>query len=193
MIRVVAGRFRSRILKAPPGLTTRPTGARVRKALFDILQGELEGARVADCFAGTGALGIEALSRGAGHVDFFESEKHAAIAIRANIASLKIERESALFVGALPDVLRPGPAYDLVFLDPPWRKGFEAATVARLGAVGRLKPSVRVVIERDTRDTAVDPAIIALGLELADQRVYGDTTLCIFAVPAKTTDEGAEP
>lgn len=188
MIRIVAGRFRGRFLKSPAGLETRPTSARTRKALFDILGGRPDGARVADCFAGTGALGIEALSRGAERVDFYESGRTAAAALRENLAALGVTSVGTIITAPLPTGIRSGPAYDLVFMDPPWRQGLEASTVARLVEAGRLGPETLVVVERDVRDTAVDAALQALGLRLTDQRAYGDTALSMFELAAADPD-----
>jgi 16S rRNA (guanine966-N2)-methyltransferase len=191
VIRIVAGRFRGRQLKAPAGLETRPTGARVRKALFDILGPRLEGARVADLFAGTGALGFEALSRGAEHVDFHEHGRAALTVLQANVAMLGVADEVTIVAGPLPDSLKPGPPYDLILLDPPWRRGLELGVVTRLLALGRIHADSVVVIERDTRDTDVDAALGAAGLERIDQRPYGDTTLCLFQRRSAPTEPSA--
>lgn len=191
---MVAGRFRGRQLKSPPGLETRPTGARVRKALFDILGPSLEGALVADCFAGTGALGLEALSRGAARIEFHENSRPALGVIHTNIEMLGVASETRLVPGDLPDSLRAGPAYDLVLLDPPWRRGLEGAVIKRLLALKRISPTTIVVVERDTRDVAVEAALAAHGLEAFDRRLYGDTTLCLFRLllaPPRTTDTDA--
>ncbi len=196
MIRIVAGRFRGRFLKSPPGLDTRPTSARTRKALFDILGGRTSGAVVADCFAGTGALGIEALSRGALRVDFYESGRAAAATLRSNLDGLGATPLGTVVTAPLPAAVRSGPAYDLIFMDPPWRQGLEASTVSRLLEAGRVGPDTLIIVERDQRDTAVDAALLALGLQLADQRAYGDTALSMFErapLPAAAPSPDLEP
>jgi 16S rRNA (guanine966-N2)-methyltransferase len=128
-MRVIAGIYRSRPLKSPPGLATRPTSDRLRETLFNVLAGRTEGARFADLYAGSGAVGIEALSRGARQVCFVEQAPRAVAAIRANLASLKIESgfhiDDRSVSAALADRARraePGP-WDIVFLDPPYDAG----------------------------------------------------------------------
>jgi 16S rRNA (guanine(966)-N(2))-methyltransferase RsmD len=123
-MRVIAGEYRSRILQAPRGTTTRPTSDRLRETLFNILGPRVEGSRFVDLYAGSGAVGIEAISRGADFVWFAESAKPAVAAIRANLAALKIaggfaleDRSVAKLLNALADKQR---AADIVFLDPPY-------------------------------------------------------------------------
>ena len=171
-MRVVAGTFKGRRLAAPAGRRTRPTQDRVREALFSIL-GDVEGARVLDLFAGSGALGIEALSRGAARCTFVEREQGAVAAIRRNLAALGVEarvvRGDALrFLSGS----RAG-RYDLVFLDPPYDfAGRMAAAIAeRLPAV--LSPDARIVTESDKRTP------LELPFPLALERVYGDTRIAI--------------
>jgi 16S rRNA (guanine966-N2)-methyltransferase len=174
-VRVVAGRWGGRRLTAPAGTATRPTADRVREALFSVL-GPLDGARVLDLFAGSGALGLEALSRGAAHATFVDSAPAAVRAVRANLAALAVPPDLAdvrradarSFLRAARDADRE---YDLVFLDPPYGLAarFGAELTAALQAV--LAPHARVVSESDRR------APLALELELADERRYGDTLI----------------
>jgi 16S rRNA (guanine966-N2)-methyltransferase len=161
---------------APRGAATRPTSDRVREALFSILgSGLVEGARVLDLFAGSGALGIEALSRGASRATFVDSSSAATAAVRRNLDALGIEaevrRQDAL--AYLRSASRDARQYDLVFLDPPYRHanalGPELSTA--LGPV--LAPAARVVAESDRR------APLELGLPLLDERRYGDTLVRI--------------
>jgi 16S rRNA (guanine966-N2)-methyltransferase len=175
-VRVVAGRFGGRSLVAPRGQATRPTSDRVREALFSIL-GPLpvEGARALDLFAGSGALGIEALSRGAWQAVFVDTSPAAVAVIRRNLAAVGVEaevrRQDAL--AFLRGASRDARQYDLVFLDPPYRHagalGQELS--AALGPV--LTPAARVVTESDRR------APLELDLELLDERRYGDTLIRI--------------
>jgi len=176
-VRVVAGRFGGRSLIAPRGQATRPTSDRVREALFSILGSELVAdARVLDLFAGSGALGIEALSRGAGQAVFVDSSPAAVTAIRRNLAAVEMDaevrRQDAL--GYVRGASRDARQYDLVFLDPPYRHasalGREVSTV--LGPV--LAPAARVVAESDRR------APLDLDLDLLDERRYGDTLIRIY-------------
>src|SRR5690242_5409812 len=173
-MRVVAGRYGSRTLVAPQGSSTRPTSDRVREALFSIL-GSIEGHRVLDLFAGSGALGIEALSRGAAETAFVDSSSAALAALRRNLDALGVEaevrRQDAL--AYLRSASRDARLYDLVFLDPPYRHasalGPELSTA--LGPV--LVPGARVVAESDRR------APLELDLPLLDERRYGDTLIRI--------------
>ena len=174
-MRVIAGRYGGRRLQAPPGEATRPTGDRVREALFSILGAEVEGARVLDLYAGSGALGIEALSRGAAEATFVDSAPVAQRAIEANLDALgaqaEVRRQDVRrFLGAASAAARQ---YDLVFLDPPY------GLAARLGPVlsellpGVLAPGAVVIAESDRRVPLV------LDLPLHDERRYGDTLIRI--------------
>ncbi len=176
-MRVVAGRFRGHGLVAPRGRSTRPTSDRVREALFSILagSGSLDGAEVLDLFAGSGALAIEALSRGAAGAMLVDSSAAAVTAIRRNLSAVgvdaEVRRQDALRY--LEGARRDARLYDLVFLDPPYR---QASTLgqelsAALGPV--LAPGARVVSESDRR------APLDLDLDLLDERRYGDTLIRI--------------
>jgi 16S rRNA (guanine(966)-N(2))-methyltransferase RsmD len=118
-MRVIAGEFRSRRLKSIPGAATRPTPDRLRETLFDILAPQMEGATFLDAYAGTGAVGIEALSRGARHAYFLERNRTALAAIRENLASLGLEARASVIGGPVLSNLARHPA-DIVFLDPPY-------------------------------------------------------------------------
>jgi 16S rRNA (guanine966-N2)-methyltransferase len=174
-MRVIAGRWGGRRLQAPPGDATRPTSDRVREALFSVLGDRVDGARVLDLFAGSGALGIEALSRGAAHATFVDSAPAAIRSLTANLSALGADAEvrradARRFLGAAS---ANGRHYDLVFLDPPYRLagrlGGELA--AALPAV--LAPGAVVVTESDRR------APLELELEPIDERRYGDTLIRI--------------
>ena len=175
--RVIAGRFGGRRLQAPPGDATRPTADRVREALFSILGTRVQDARVLDLFAGSGALGLEALSRGAAQVTFVETAPAALKALRANLAAVGADAEVVR-----ADALRwlrgaPGDArqYDLVFLDPPYRRA-EAlgATLSEL-LPAVLAPGALVVAESDRRSP------LELSIHATDERRYGDTLIRIHA------------
>ena len=175
-MRVVAGRFGGRALVAPRGRSTRPTSDRVREALFSILGSDwVKGARVLDLFAGSGALGIEALSRGASDAAFVDSSPAAVTAIRRNLtafgAEAEVRRQDAL--GYLRGASRDARQYDLVFLDPPYRHAgaLGIGLSAALGPV--LALDARVVAESDRR------VPLELALVLLDERRYGDTLIRI--------------
>ena len=174
-MRVVAGRFRGHNLVAPRGVSTRPTSDRVREALFSILGHSVEGAEVLDLFAGSGALAIEALSRGAAGAVLIDSSPAAVAAIRRNLSAVgadaEVRRQDAL--AYLQRASSDGRQYDLVFLDPPYRQAsvIGQRLSAALGPV--LRPGARVVVESDRR------APLELDLALLDERRYGDTLIRI--------------
>jgi 16S rRNA (guanine966-N2)-methyltransferase len=178
-VRVVAGRLGGRRLQAPKGRDTRPTSDRVREALFAMLD-PLQGARVLDLFAGSGALAIEALSRGAAFATLVERDARAIAVIRANLEALALGADVALVVhaparAALRDASARGDAYDLVLLDPPYR---DAPALGRelSGALPSiLAPDARVVAESDRR------APLTLELPVVRERRYGDTLIRIHA------------
>jgi 16S rRNA (guanine(966)-N(2))-methyltransferase RsmD len=178
-MRVIAGRFGGRRLTAPRGRETRPTSDRVREALFSVL-GSVSGVRVLDLYAGTGALGIEALSRGAADATYVESARPALAALRENLASLGLEgaaRVVARPVAACASAgALPGP-FDLVFADPPYAALADVPpAVSALVAAGALAPGARVVVEHAARDAAPDIA----GLSRRPTRTYGDTAVTIY-------------
>jgi 16S rRNA (guanine966-N2)-methyltransferase len=175
-VRVVAGRFGGRRLTAPPGRGTRPTSDRVREALFSIL-GPLDGAAL-DLYAGSGALGIEALSRGADRAVFVEHDGRAAGALKANLDALQltepeveVRRRDAL--SALRDARERGETYSLVLCDPPYRlaAGLGEPLSEALGPL--LESGGRVVTESDRRQP------LPLTFPLIDERRYGDTLIRI--------------
>lgn len=160
-MRVIAGTYRSRPLTAPRGTATRPTSDRLRETLFNILAPHIEGARFADLYAGTGAVGIEALSRGAAHVTFVESAAPAVAALRANLAALKIREgfqlEQRSVPVALRNLARRDPHFNLVYLDPPWEDGAAYTKSLMLLAefsAALLAPGAIVIAEHGRRGSA---------------------------------------
>jgi len=166
-MRVVAGRYGGRTLKAPRGRDVRPTADRVREALFSIL-GPLDGVRVLDLFAGTGALGIEALSRGAASCVFVDVDTRS---VQANLDALGIDAEVRR--NRALSALVPGDQYDLVLLDPPYRDAERLGPELTEALPPVLRPSARVVSESDRRHP------LDLELPLHDERRYGDTLIRI--------------
>jgi 16S rRNA (guanine966-N2)-methyltransferase len=176
---VVAGRLGGRRLRAPRGRDTRPTSDRVREALFSML-GPLDDARVLDLFAGSGALAIEALSRGAAAATIVERDARAVEVIRANLEALGIGPDEAVVVpaaarDALRDASARGDAYDLVFLDPPYRDAPALGRELSQALPAVLGPEARVVAESDRRSP------LELGLPVVRERRYGDTLIRIHA------------
>jgi 16S rRNA (guanine966-N2)-methyltransferase len=186
-MRITGGTYRSRALRAPHGHATRPTTDRVREALFGILTsaGGVGGARVLDLYAGTGALALEALSRGAASAVLVESSREALGALRANIAALGLEdRTRVVAVDVAQAIRRFGQggephAFDLVFADPPWAMvdaGHPAAALSELSRQNGVVPEGRVVLEHSSRTIPLDVE----GLVRLDTRRYGDTALTFY-------------
>ena len=176
-MRIVAGAWRGRALIAPPGEATRPTADRVRQALFDMLlhapwggPDAVEGATVLDAFAGTGALGLEALSRGAARATFIEHDRAALAALRANIAACRAEDRCTV----LPvDVLAAPPARPcgLVFLDPPYGSDLVPRAVERLRASGWIAPGALMVAETGRGEALPEPGTLLAERVLGAARV----------------------
>jgi 16S rRNA (guanine966-N2)-methyltransferase len=171
-LRVVAGAYRGRRLQAPPGAGTRPTSDRVREALFSIL-GDVEGRHVLDLFAGSGALAIEALSRGAASAVLVERDRRAADAIRANLDAVGAGEAELIRADALPWLGRAGRTFDLVFIDPPYSSAPELAGELSEALPAVLSKNALIVSESDKRDP------LTLALPLIDERTYGDTRIAI--------------
>ena len=181
-MRVISGRLGGRTLVAPAGAATRPTSDRVREALFSIL-GNLAGADVLDLYAGTGALGIEALSRGASSATFVEQARPALRALRQNIEQLDLARSTKVLSMSVERALAAAPwgdGFDVVFLDPPYAQVRAAhgrlATDVWPVLGSSVRAGGRVVLEH-AKGTA--PPVVS-GLELGSTRTYGDTALSFY-------------
>ncbi|HZT87658.1 MAG TPA: 16S rRNA (guanine(966)-N(2))-methyltransferase RsmD [Stellaceae bacterium] len=191
-MRIVGGSHRGRRLMAPPGEAVRPTSDRAREALFDILSHgrfaaegvPFAGRPLLDAFAGTGAVGLEALSRGAAEAVFIEREREALAALRRNIAVLGEEDRTRVIAG---DATRPPRAHvacAVAFLDPPYRSGLAGAALSALAAAGWLAPEALAVVELAAREDLAAPA----GFVMLDERVYGAAKLVFLRRP-RTTGE----
>jgi 16S rRNA (guanine966-N2)-methyltransferase len=185
-MRIVAGKHRGLTLAAPKDERVRPTSDRVREALFNMLTHNdfgigfsIEGARVLDLFAGTGALGLEALSRGAKYVLFVDDQAESRALVRRNVeachatGATKIWRRDATALGEM--AANAGGPFDLVFLDPPYRKGLVASALASARDGGWLAPRAIIVAE-----TAEDEALVLDWVERLDERVYGATKVAVM-------------
>jgi 16S rRNA (guanine966-N2)-methyltransferase len=178
-MRVIAGRLGGRRLKAPPGRRTRPTSERVREALFAML-GDLEGTRALDLFAGSGALGIEALSRGAERAVFVERDALAVRVLRENLAALELSPAAAEVrrgevLRALQSARERKETYDLLFIDPPYGQAGDLGSELSALLPPLLAPGARIVVESDRR------APLTLSAPIERQRRYGDTLITIHS------------
>ncbi len=184
-MRIVAGRFRGAQIEAPKGLSTRPTSDRVRESLFNVLEHgspsfEFEGARVIDLFAGSGALGLEAISRGARFCLFVEDESGARAAIRRNVEALRLTGASKIWRRDATHLGERGTlqVFDLAFLDPPYGQRLAERALQALCEGAWLRAGAIVVVEERAGSTIELPA----GLEQLDLRIYGDTQILIAAL-----------
>jgi 16S rRNA (guanine966-N2)-methyltransferase len=196
-VRIVAGKFRSARIEAPKGLATRPTSDRVRQALFNVLKHgsprvDFEGVRVLDLFAGSGALGLEALSRGAHFCLFVEESAEARAAIRRNVEALKLTGVTKIW---RRDASKLGEAgtiqpFDLIFLDPPYEKGLGTKALQSAASSGWIRGgAVAVLEERADADVELPAAF-----EEIDARIYGDTKIIVlraFPAPRRPRADGS--
>jgi 16S rRNA (guanine966-N2)-methyltransferase len=177
-MRIVAGSHRGRRLEAPPDERIRPTSDRIRESLFNILHHRLEGftgKRVLDGFAGTGALGFEALSRGAASALFIDNNRDALALCRRNAASLDLTARADFRLADLTNLPQSAMPFDLIFLDPPYGKGLACVALDALAAAAWLAPRVIAVIEADRSQ----PEIIPDGFSTIDSRDYGRTRIVL--------------
>lgn len=191
-LRIVAGRARGRKLRVPRGVAVRPTAERVREALFSILGDRCDGAVVADLCAGTGALGLEALSRGAQRLVCIERSPAVAAVLRENIAAVDLQGAEILVGDArrvLPRLGREGLRFDLIFLDPPYKQRLFVPLVRAVFAEGLLAPEGLLVVEHPadmvsplegegTPRAETEPVVE--GARMTDQRCYGTVALTFF-------------
>ncbi len=194
-MRVIAGELGGRRLRAPRGLDTRPTSDRVREALFMALE-PLAGLHVVDLYSGSGAMGIEALSRGALHVDFVEDSAAARRVLSGNLHELGIESRTTVWPFRLPQGLKrlaaPLAAADLILADPPYGGALARATLEALGLRAVLRDGVKVIVEHHRRDLL--PARSGR-LARVRERGYGETfvtTYEIAAAAAAADDQGEQ-
>ncbi len=194
-MRVIAGEFGGRRLQAPRGRNTRPTSDRVREALFMSL-GDLDELSVVDLFSGSGALGIEALSRGAREVHFVDSDRIARSVLEENLDALGIRSRTRTWPLTLPHGLkRMAPvlvAADLILADPPYGGAEARAVLDALAVAGVLRPGARVVLERHQKDVVAASAGV---LTRVRERRYGETVVDLYEVagPAPAPKETSQP
>lgn len=190
ILRIIAGTWRGRILRAPKGRSVRPTLDRVREAVFSILGDRVAGARVLDLFAGSGAMALEALSRGAARAVLVEAEPRTFAVLRRNVESLGASSAEALpldYRAAARRLKARGSRFEVVFLDPPYGLGMAAAAAAEIDGAGLVSPGAAVVVEEAARAPA---GTFPGRWEAVLDRTYGQTRIVVFDVlPA--SGEGA--
>ncbi|MBI4797558.1 MAG: 16S rRNA (guanine(966)-N(2))-methyltransferase RsmD [Desulfarculus sp.] len=189
MLKITGGALRGRNLQVPPGQDTRPSGSKVRQALFNILGARIAGARLADLYCGPGTLGIEGLSRGAAWCLFVEERRAVARVLEANLAALGLEgRAKVLLADAAGPALAGQGPLEIILADPPYQRGQVARLLALCARPGLLAPGGLLVIEHAPQEPPPEQA----GLELVDQRRYGQTMLSFWApTPAQPIPERA--
>jgi 16S rRNA (guanine966-N2)-methyltransferase len=182
-LRIVAGIWRGRTIEVPLGEAVRPTSDRVREALFNrLVHGfsgadfRLHGARVVDVFAGTGALGLEALSRGAAYTTFVERDPDAVSLIRRNLAKLGANDRATVMIADGAYLPRASSACDLALVDPPYGEGLSAPALTGLAAQGWLRPGALVSVETDTTEDVPEVDKV----KRLDCRIYGRAAISIF-------------
>jgi 16S rRNA (guanine(966)-N(2))-methyltransferase RsmD len=191
MMRVIGGQARGRRLKVPKGQSLRPTSARVKEALFNILPHDLSGAKVLDLFAGTGNVSIEALSRNAAEAILIDSSTEAGKAIRENLRRLHLANRTKVWivpvVRAVKLLARRGETFDFIFLDPPYDRRWVGSTLKAIAEGGLLRRTGVLIAEHSLREQ-LQPRYGPL--VLYDQRKYGSTLLSFFRREEPTTTEG---
>ncbi|MDL2218114.1 16S rRNA (guanine(966)-N(2))-methyltransferase RsmD [Christensenellaceae bacterium OttesenSCG-928-M15] len=180
IVRIIAGSCRGRVVRAPAGVLTRPTLARVKESLFGILQWKVPGARILDLYAGSGGLGMEALSRGAEHAVFNDRSKSCAALVRENLKTLGLDARATTLcmdaAAALEFLKEKGFSFDVAFLDPPYTEGAQGALEA-LFSLGLMNADGVVAVEHAWDQP---PEEKQGALKCVDRRRYGDTAISFF-------------
>lgn len=188
-MRVISGTARGHKLKCLEGMNTRPTTDRIKESLFNIIAGYIRDAYVLDMFAGTGALGIEALSRGAEFAVFVDQSHAASNVIRDNLVHTKLDHQSKIHTTSWNDFIEKiyvnDRKFDVIFMDPPYEKGFIIPVTQRIWEKNMLSENGLLVIERDKEDEI--PKVIG-GLEVYREQQYGRTVLCFLRSQQSTNN-----
>lgn len=177
MLRIVAGEYRNRKIKVPEGLDVRPTTNQMREAVFNICQHSIEGARFLDIFAGSGAMGFEALSRGAAHATFIDSGKSSIRCITDNVKALSLEANCSILSGDAVKILqqleRRGEGYSLIYIDPPYESDLYLKLLTLLDEGSLVSPGGRVFIESAFKSKINLPQEGLKSLTFCEKRRYG--------------------
>jgi len=179
-LRIISGKWKGKRLFSVKGLNLRPTSDRVKEAIFDILQDHIAGQQVLDLFAGTGALGIEALSRGARRAVFVEESARSLTALRKNIAGCKVKDQAQVLarevMAGIKILKAQGESFQLIFLDPPYEKGLAYKTLKALATSSVVSPDTLIIAEH-----APNEEVMAIPhLQRVDARKYGGTLVSFF-------------
>jgi 16S rRNA (guanine966-N2)-methyltransferase len=179
MLRIVAGIFKGRFLKAPQGSSTRPTQSALREAVFNICQYEIQGTRFLDLFAGSGAMGFEALSRGALHITFVEQNRHATNCIYENAKTLQVEKQITVMAmdttKAIHTFVKQGLQFDIIYIDPPYENHFDLSALLPI-----LGPNPIVFLEERYVPKETKKKQEIEGMLRKDQRRFGTALLTIY-------------
>lgn len=188
-MRVISGSKKGRLLKAVPGTGTRPTTDKVKEAIFSMIGPYFEGGQVLDLFAGTGGLGIEALSRGMDKAVLTDIDKKSIDTIKHNLKITGFTEQAGLYCTdarrALKALMKREAKFDLVFLDPPYRFKLAQELIEQLDQLGLLNPHATIVVEHDTKDAYQDPIGRVQWIQRSE---YGDTSVTIYRMEADPID-----
>jgi 16S rRNA (guanine966-N2)-methyltransferase len=179
-MRIIGGTFKNQTLKSPKGEQTRPTSERLRETVFNIAQGYVKGKTFLDLFAGSGAIGIEAISRGAFFATFIEKDRKALHALQENIKKLELENQTKVFAGDVFTLLKrfKGQSFDLIFIDPPYEKGFQKKTLQLIDELGILAKEAVIFVEESVNN---DLTFLKYAtFQLKEKRRVGSTSLYEF-------------
>lgn len=186
-LRIIGGKFRNRPIFSPKGIQTRPTSGLVRKAIFDMCQADTENAKFLDLFAGSGAMGIEALSRGASHATFVDASRLACQCIKKNLEQLEIEKEGTVLcgdVGRMIDRLSKGEPFDLIYIDPPYGEGYIPLVLQKIDRAHLLAKGGRLFAEESGAAIKMLDTLSLNSLKKIEERRYGSSYVVEFSTIA---------
>jgi len=181
-MRIISGRFKNRSLASPKGLTTRPTPEKVREAIFNSLQNEIQQALFMDVFAGSGAMGFEALSRGAKSAVFLDKSQQAVKSIKKNIVTLGVQKQTVIYKGdviiSLDKIHEFGHRFDIIYIDPPYQQGYSEKVLVKIDDQELLRNAGLVLIEERSQSKLNEG--VFRNLQFEKRRDFGDTSVFQF-------------